>query len=399
MVLSDAGRVSEVPDLELTDAQSAVRESVDRGMSKFPLDYWRLADREGTFPHDFFDFAAAQGWLGIAIPEEYGGAGLGVSEAAVMLEAVARSGAGLSGTSAIHMNIFGLNVVVKHGSEEMKQAVLPAVARGQMKVAFGVTEPDAGLDTSSISTRAVRVGDRWVINGRKVWISTAQVADKILLLTRSAEPENGRRVDGLTLFFTDLDRERIDVREIDKTGRAAVDSNELFIDDLIVDDADRVGPEGAGFRLLLDGLNPERLLVAAEAIGIGRAALDIAVRYASERRVFGRPIGMNQGVQFPLAKVFAELEAAWLVVLRGAARYDRGEPAGTDANIAKLLGAEHGFAAADQAMQTLGGFGYARDYHVERLWREVKLCRIAPVTPELILAYLAERELGLPRSY
>jgi acyl-CoA dehydrogenase len=385
--------------LELTETQLAIRQSVEKGMQKFPLSYWRAADEAEQFPHEFFDFAAAQGWIGIAIPEEYGGAGLGISEAAVMLEAIARVG-GLSATSAIHLNVFGVNVVVKNGSDAMRRAVLPEVAAGRMKVAFGVTEPDAGLDTSAITTRAVRDGDKWRVNGQKVWISTAQVAHKILLLTRSTEPSaGGSKVDGLTLFLTDLDRSRIDVREIKKAGRSAVDSNELFIDDLIVDDTDMVGAEGEGFRLLLDGLNPERLLVAAEAIGIGRGALDIAVEYAKTREVFGRPIGANQGVQFPLADIFARLESAWLMVLHGSAKYDHGEPCGKEANIAKLLGAEYGFAAADQAMQTLGGFGYSAEYHVERLWREVKLCRIAPVTPELILAYIAKNILGLPRSY
>lgn len=382
-----------------TEAQEAVREDVTAGMRKFPREYWRAADAQARFPHDFVAFAAERGWLGIAMPSQYGGAGLGISEAAVMLEAVARVG-GLSATSAIHMNVFGVNVVVKHGSEAMKRAIVPEVVAGRLKVAFGVTEPDAGLDTSAITTRAVREGGKWRINGRKVWISTAQHADKILLLTRSADPRPGApKVDGMTLFMTDLDRSRIAVREIQKTGRAAVDSNELFIDDLVVDEADMVGQEGQGFRLLLDGLNPERLLVASEAIGIGRGALDIAVEYARQRRVFGRPIGANQGVQFPLADSYAKLEAAWLMVQNGAAKYDRGEPCGPEANIAKLLGAEYGFQAADRAMQTLGGYGYAAEYHVERLWREVKLCRIAPVTPELILAYLSEKVLGLPRSY
>lgn len=386
--------------LELTDTELLIRKAVDEGMAEFPHEYWREHDEKATFPHEFFDFAARQGWLGVAIPEEYGGTGLGISEAVVMMEAIARSGAGLSGASAVHMNIFGLNVVVKHGSEEMRRRVLPAVATGDMKVAFGVTEPDAGLDTSQTRTRAVRHGEDWVVNGRKVWISTAQVADKILLLTRTGEPpSDDRSLAGLTLFLTDLDRDRIHVNEIRKAGRHAVDSNELFIDNLEVADVDRVGAEGEGFRLLVDGLNPERLLIAAEAIGIGRAALGIAARYASERVVFGRPIGMNQGVQFPLAALHARLEGAWLLTLQGARLYDSGHPCRPEANMAKLLGAEYAFAAADQAMQTLGGYGYAAEYNVERLWREVKLCRIAPVSPELILCYIGEHLLGMPRSY
>lgn len=386
--------------LTLNSSQREVQEMVDAGMRSFPAEYWRERDATATFPHEFFSFAAKHDWLGIAMPAEYGGAGLGIGEAAVMLEAVARSGAALTATSAIHMNVFGTNVVVKHGTPEQKQRILPQVIAGDMKVAFGVTEPDAGLDTSAIATRAVRDGDRWRINGRKVWITTAQVAHRVLLLTRTSEPDPDEPAwKGLTLFLAPLDRERIAVHEIRKAGRAAVDSNELFIDDLVVDDDDRIGDEGMGFRLLLDGLNPERVLVAAEAIGIGRAALARAAQYARERHVFGRPIGMNQGVQMPLAAIYARLECAWLMVLRGAELYDSGQPCGAEANIAKLLGAEYGFRAADQAMQTLGGFGYAAEYDVERMWRESKLCRLAPVTPELILTYLAERQLGLPRSY
>jgi acyl-CoA dehydrogenase len=390
---------TDLPLFEETEDQLAIRRAVEDGMKKFDLDYWREIDKAAEFPHEFFAFAAAQGWLGIAMPAEYGGSGLGISHAVMMMEAIARGGA-LSAASAVHMNVFGTNVVVKHGSDEIKAANLPEVIGGRMKVAFGVSEPDSGLDTTSLRTRAVRDGGDWVVNGRKVWITTAQEADKILLLARTRDPEPGEPRDaGLTLFFTDLDRSKITVREIEKTGRAAVDSNELFIDDLRIPDRDLVGVEGRGFRQLLDGLNPERLLVASEAIGIGRAALDLAVQYAKERVVFGRPIGQNQGVQFPLADSYAHLESAWVMVLRGAARYDRGLDCGADANIAKYLGGEYGFQAADRAMQTLGGYGYSKEYHVERMWREVKLCRIAPVSPELILCYLAERKLGLPKSY
>lgn len=387
------------PSWELSETQLDIKTAVEDGMRKFPLDYWRERDSSGMFPHEFFDFAAAQGWLGIAMPAEYGGAGLGISEAVMMMEAIARGGA-LTAASSVHMNVFGTNVVVKHGSDEMKKANLPEIIGGRMKVAFGVSEPDSGLDTRSLRTRAVPRGSDWVINGRKVWISTAQIADKVLLLTRTRDPGPGEsKSAGLTLFFTDLDRRHIDVREIEKTGRKAVDSNELFIDDLVVPGRDLVGEEGRGFQMLLDGINPERLLVASEAIGIGRSALQLAVDYAKERRVFGRPIGQNQGVAFPLAESYAKLESAWLTVLRGASIYDRGGNCGAEANIAKLLGGEYGFEAADRAMQTLGGYGYAKEYHVERMWREVKLCRIAPVSPELILCYLAEHKLGLPRSY
>jgi len=390
---------SEPPRWDLSDDQRSIRDAVDEGMKRFPLDYWREVDSKATFPEEFFSFAAAQGWLGIAMPSEFGGAGLGISEAVMMMEAIARGG-GLSAASAVHMNVFGTNVVVKNGSPEMKKQYLPDIIAGRMRVAFGVSEPDSGLDTPSLRTRAVRQGSDWRVNGRKVWISTAQVASKILLLARTRDPEPGEPRDaGLTLFFTDLDRSKITVKEIEKLGRAAVDSNELFIEDLIVPDRDRVGEEGRGFRLLLDGLNPERLLVASEAVGIGRAALAIAVEYAKQRHVFGRPIGQNQGVQFPLADSFARLESAWLMILRGAELYDRGQDCGAEANIAKLLGGEYGFQAADRAMQALGGYSYAKEYHLERLWREVKLTRLAPVSPELILCYLAERKLGLPKSY
>ncbi|GAA4546413.1 acyl-CoA dehydrogenase family protein [Pseudonocardia xishanensis] len=384
---------------DLSEDQEAIKKAVDDGMKKFPLDYWLEIDRVGEFPNEFFGFAAQQGWLGVAQPTEYGGAGLGISEAVMMMEGIARGG-GLSAASTVHMNVFGTNVVTKHGSDEMKQAYLPEIIAGRMKVAFGVSEPDSGLDTTSLRTRAVKDGGDWVVNGRKVWISTAQVADKILLLTRTREPAEGKsKADGLTLFFTDLDRDHITVNEIEKLGRKAVDSNELFIDDLRVPDRDMVGEEGRGFKLLLDGLNPERLLVASEAIGIGRKALEIAVEYAKERHVFGRPIGQNQGVQFPLAQSYAKLESAWLTILRGASLYDRGLDCGAEANSAKYLSGEYGFEAADRAMQVLGGYSYAKEYHVERLWREVKLTRIAPVSPELILCYLAERKLGLPKSY
>jgi acyl-CoA dehydrogenase len=384
----------------LTDSQRDVLDMVDDGMGHFPLDYWMECDATATFPHEFFSFAADHDWLGVAMPVEYGGSGLGISEAVVMLEAVTRSGGGTTAASAIHMNIFGTNVVVKHGSEELKRRIVPPVLSGQMKVAFGVTEPDAGLDTSGTKTRAEREGDTWRINGHKVWITTAQIADKILLLTRTSTPADDEpRWRGLTLFLADLDRDRIDVRLIKKAGRAAVDSNELFIEDLMVRDEDRVGEIGMGFRHLLDGLNPERLLVAAESVGMGRFALRRAAAYARERIVFGRPIGMNQGVQFPLAALHARLECAWLMVLRGAALYDAGQSCGAEANMAKLLAAEWGHRACSQAMQTLGGYGYAAEYHVERVWRESKLPCIAPVSPELILCYLAERELGLPKSY
>ncbi len=387
-------------DFDLTAAQVALRDEVRRLSRSFEREYWRAKDEDGEFPHEFVAAMAKHGWLGVAMPEAYGGAGLGITEAALVLQEVAASGAGLSGTSAIHMNIFGVNPIVKHGTPAQQAKHLPEIIAGRQKVAFGVTEPDAGLDTTRITTRAERTASGWEITGHKIWISTAQVADVILLLTRTTPYEGvERKTDGMTLFLAPLDRQFVRIREIHKAGRAAVDSNEVWFDHLPVGEDRVVGEVGRGFYHLLDGLNPERVLVAAEAVGIGRAALDAAVGYAKQRVVFGRPIGQNQGVQFPLARCYADLETANLMVFKAAWLYDNGRPCGAEANIAKLLGAEYGFNAADQAMQTLGGMGYAREFDVERLWREVKLCRLAPVSPELILAFVGEKVLGLPRSY
>ena len=387
-------------DFQLTDEQEAIRSEVRRLCSRFDDDYWREKDKTHSFPEEFYQAFAEGGWLGIAMPEEYGGAGCGITEAALIMQEATASGGCAAAASTVHMNIFGANPLVVHGSAEQKAAYLPKIASGKIKVAFGVTEPETGLDTTHLKTKAVRKGDHFVVDGRKVWISTAQVASKILLLARTTPLEQvSRSTEGLSLFFTDLDRKRIDVREIDKCGRGAVDSNELFIDGLEVPVEDLIGEEGKGFRYLLDGLNPERILVAAESIGIGRVALDRAARYAKERVVFGRPIGQNQSVQHPLADSWVRLQAAELLVLKAAWMYDNGHPCGAEANAAKYLAAETGFQAADRAMQTLGGFGYSREYHVERYWREAKLFRIAPISPELILCYIAERVLGLPRSY
>jgi acyl-CoA dehydrogenase len=337
------------------------------------------------------------------MPEAYGGSGLGITEAAILMQAVAESGAGFSGASAIHMNIFGLHPVVVFGTDEQKQRFLPPLIAGNEKTCFAVTEPDAGLDTTRLKTRAVRDGDHYVLTGRKIWISTAQVAEKMLILARTTPIEEVVRPSlGMTLFYTDLDRSAVEVREIPKMGRKAVDSNLLFIDGLKVPAADRIGEEGRGFHYILHGMNPERILIAAEAVGLGRAALDRAARYAKERVVFGRPIGQNQAIQHPLAERWIELEAAELMVLRAAAAYDRGEEAGEVgawANAAKYCAAEAGFRACETAIMTHGGMGYAREYHVERYFREIQIARIAPVSPQLILSHIAERALGLPKSY
>jgi acyl-CoA dehydrogenase len=377
-----------------------IRASIERLCARFDDSYWLTRDREGGFPEDFYRAVAADGWLGIAMPESYGGAGLGVFEAAVMMQAVAQSGAGFSGASAVHINIFGLNPVVVFGTEEQKRRFLPPLIRGDEKACFAVTEPDAGLDTARIKTKAERHGDHYLISGRKIWISTAQVARKMLLLARTTPIEAvAKPTDGMSLFYTDLDRRHVEVREIAKMGRKAVDSNMLFIDALPVPREDLIGEEGKGFRQLLHGLNPERILIAAEAVGLGFAALARAARYARERVVFGRPIGQNQAIQHPLAQNWVELRAAELLVREAAALYDRGEPCGAEANAAKYFAAEAAFRAAEQAVLTHGGYGYAQEYHVERYLREAQLARLAPVSPQLALCYIAERVLELPKSY
>lgn len=385
---------SERDDLQL------IREHVARLCSNYDDTYWAACDSEHRFPWAFYRDMAAGGWIGIAIPEQYGGGGRGIVEAAAVLEEVAASGAAMNGASALHMSIFGMQPVIRHGSEQMRRRFLPAVADGSLHVAFGVTEPDAGTDTSRITTRAVRDGDHYVITGRKVWTSKALEAHRILLLTRTTPLDQCRRpTDGMTLFLVDKHSPGVGVAPIPKMGRNAVASCETTYDQVVVPVADRVGEEGDGFRYLLDGLNAERVLIAAEAVGIGRVALDRAVAYAKQRVVFGRPIGQNQGIAFPLAEAHARLRAANLMVQEAARLVDAGVPCGEEANLAKYLAAEAGFFAADRAVQTLGGFGYATEYHVERYFREARLMRIAPISQELIMSYIAEHVLGLPRSY
>lgn len=387
-------------DFALTDAQIQIRDQVARICQDFGDTYWLERENTSTFPHDFVDALAAGNWLGIAMPEEFGGAGLGIMEATILMQAIAESGAGMSGASAVHINIFGLHPVVIHGTQAQKARMLPPLIQGKDKACFGVTEPNTGLNTTELTTRADLHGDHYKINGTKIWTSTAQVANKILLLARTTPIDKvKRKTHGLTLFYTDLDKTRAEVRLIHKMGRHAVDSNMVFFEDMIVPVEDRIGEEGEGFRAILHGLNPERVLVAAEAIGIGRAALARASKYARERVVFGRPIGQNQGIQHPLARNWAELEAANLLVYKAAWMYDQGMECGAEANAAKYLAAEAGFRAAEQAVLTHGGMGYAQEYHVERLFREAMLPRIAPVSRELVLSYLAERVLGQPKSY
>lgn len=387
-------------DFELSAEQEAIRAAVEKICARFGDEYWLAKDRDGGFPDDFHSAFAEAGWLGVCIPQQYGGAGLGVIEAALLMQTIAASGAGLSGASALHMNIFGLNPVVVFGNEEQKQRMLPPLVAGEDKACFAVTEPNVGLDTLKLKTRAVLRGEHYMLTGQKIWISTAQVANKMLILARTTPLEQvTRRTEGLSLFYTDLDRRYVDVREIPKMGRSAVDSNELFIDALPVPVADRIGEEGRGFEYILHGMNPERILIGAEGIGLGRAALRKAAAYARERIVFDRPIGENQAIQHPLAACWMALEAANLMVLKAASLYDAGRPCGVEANAAKYLAGDACFKACETALMTHGGMGYAKEFHVERYLRESLIVRIAPITPHLILSFIAEKALGLPKSY
>jgi acyl-CoA dehydrogenase len=386
-------------DFTFTEDQKQIQNAIERLCQPFDDEYWHRKDTDGTFPHDFHKALGDAGWLGIAMPEQYGGSGLGITEAALMMQTISATGAGLSGASAVHMNIFGLHPVVVFGTDEQKKRWLPPLIQGADKACFAVTEPDSGLNTLKLKTRAVRDGNHYVVTGQKVWISTAQVANKILLLARTTPVEEAKGTEGLSLFYTDLDRRFIEVRNIEKMGRKAVDSNQVFIDGLRIPVEDRIGEEGKGFSYILHGLNPERILIASEAIGLGRVALERAARYARERIVFDRPIGQNQGIQHPLAKSYMELEAANLMVFKAASFYDAGKPCAVEANSAKYLAAEACFHACENAIFTHGGMGYAKEYHVERYLREAWIPRLAPVSPQLILCFIAEKVLGLPKSY
>jgi acyl-CoA dehydrogenase len=353
-----------------------------------------------VFPFEFHQAMAQAGWLGITMPEAYGGAGLGVTEAAIMMREVASHGGGMTAASTVHINLFGPHPIVVKGSGEQKARWVPRLIAGEDQCCFGFTEPDAGLNTTRIKTFAQKVPGGYVVHGQKVWTSTAQVANKIMLLTRTTKFEDcARPTDGITIFYTDLDRAKIDVHRIPKMGRKAVDSNAIFIDGLFIPEDDRIGEEGKGFSYILHSLNPERVLIAAEAIGIGHDALGRATRYAKERVVFDRAIGQNQGIQHPLAERWMYLESAWLMALKAAELYDRGLACGVEANSAKFLAARAGHDAAWQAIATHGGFGYAKEYHVERLYREVAITRLAPITEQLILSFIAEKALDLPKSY
>ena len=387
-------------NFETTDEHQLIRDAIRKVCANFPDDYWAKCDSEGAFPWEFYNAVAADGWIGVAIPEAYGGSGRGITEASIILEEIAASGAAMNGASGVHLSIFGMHPVVRHGSEEMKQKYLPDVARGDLHVCFGVTEPDAGTDTTAIKTTARRDGDHYIVRGRKVWTTKALDCQRVLLLVRTqAREASARRTDGMTLLLAELQRPEVTISPIDKVGRNAVATCEVVYDDLPVAVTDRVGEEGRGFRYLLDGLNAERILVAAEALGIGRAAMRRAVAYANERVVFNRPIGMNQGVAFPLGEARMRLDAAELMIRKASWLIDHDQPCGAEANMAKWLAADACFQAADQAVQTHGGFGYAREFHVERYWREARLQRLAPISQEMVLNYVTEHVLGLPRSY
>ena len=387
-------------DFSLTEDQQRIRDGVLEHCSRFPDGYWLEHDRDGIFPGDFHKSMAESGWLGVAMPEVAGGAGLGITEAAIMMQAVAESGGGMTAASSIHLPVFGMQPVVLFGTAEQQRRMIPPILSGEDVMCFAVTEPDAGLDTTRLRTRAERRDGGYLVNGEKIWISVAQQANKMMLLARTTPLEEvKRKTEGLSLFVTDLDRARVEARVIPKMGRHAVDSNVLFISDLWIPSEDRIGPEGDGFKIILHGLNPERILLGAEAVGLGRVAISRAARYAAERVVFDRPIGMNQGIQHPLAKCWAQLEAANLMVLKAATLFDRGLECGVEANAGKYLAAEAGFEACHTAMLTLGGMGYAQEYHLERYLREILIPRTAPVSPHMILNFLAEKVLGLPKSY
>lgn len=387
-------------DIRLSEDQEAIREGVRRVVQQFDDDYWSRKDQQKEFPFEFHKAMADAGWLGITMPERLGGAGLGVTEAAIMMNEVSRGNGGYSAASTLHLNLFGPHAVVVHGTEEQQDRMLRPLIAGTDRACFGVTEPDAGLDTTSITTFAHKVDGGYRVTGRKIWTSSGQVANKILLLTRTTPKEDCKRpTDGMTLFYADLDHSQVEVKRIPKMGRNAVDSNATFIDDYFIPECDRIGEEGDGFKYILNSLNPERILVGIEAVGLGTGALERAASYARERKVFGRLIGQNQGIQHPLAENWAYLESAYWMIMRAANLYDAGEPCGAEANAGKFLGARAAFDACTRAVMTHGGMGYSTEYQVERLFRESILLRIAPITEQMILSFIAERKLGLPKSY
>jgi acyl-CoA dehydrogenase len=387
-------------DFSLNSDHQAIRDGVGAVVKSFGDEYWLERDEDGKFPVEFHRAMAEGGWLGLTMPEEYGGSGLGVTEAMVMMHEVGSHGGGMAATSSVHINLFGPHPIVVMGTPEQKERWIPNLVAGKDQVCFGFTEPNAGLNTTAIKTFARKVDGGYIVDGQKVWTSTGQVANKIMLLTRTTKLEDCKKpTDGITIFYTDMDRSKIEVKKIPKMGRKAVDSNSIFIDGLFIPDEDRIGEEGQGFKYILHSLNPERVLIGVEAIAIGQDALRRAANYAKERVVFNRQIGMNQGIQHPLAENWMALEAAYLMVQKAAWMYDNHEPCGAEANAGKFLGARAGYDACLQAVLTHGGFGYAKEYHVERLLREVTITRIAPITEQMIMSFIAEKVLGQPKSY
>jgi acyl-CoA dehydrogenase len=379
-----------------------LRSAVTALCSKFDLDYWNACDQEHRFPEEFFAAFAEAGYLGVLVPTEYGGGGGGMLDQVAVLEEVAAAGGAINACSTVHIPMLCIPTLLAFGSHEQRAEILPRVASGELFVTFGVTEPDAGTDTTRITTRAREVEDGWLVNGTKVWNSGALRGDKVLLLARTSDPgPSERRGNGLTLFLTDLKVNTIEMRDIPKIGRNAVGSAEVFFRDHPVSSADVVGTVGQGFYHLLHSLNVERLLLSAEAIGVGRWVIAAATRYANEREVFGRKIGKNQAVQHPLAASYLKLLAAAEVVYTAVAQYEEqgGGAIGTLANASKFLASEAAFGAADDAMQVFGGYAYAREYHIGRHWIESRLQRLAPINNQMVLNYIAERSLGLPRSY
>jgi len=393
--------------VQLTDQQRLVRDSIRDICGDFDQSYWRQQDKRGEYPHRFANELADGGWFGALLPEEYGGAGMGTEETVVMMEEIAASGGGFSAAQAVHGAIYNSVPLVKYGSEEMKDDLLPRVAAGETSIqAFGLTEPNAGSDSTSIETRAVREGDEYVINGQKIWISRVEQSDYLVLMARTTPKSDvEKRTRGLTMFLVPLeeayDQGGLEIERIDKTASNFVHSHELFFEDLRLPAENVIGEEGNGFYQMLDGLNEERLAIAAECIGLGEAAIEAGVSYADEREVFGAPIGSNQAIQHPLAEAHSRLQAAKGMVYRAASAVEDGDrkDVGARANMSKFLAADAAFDAADAAVQTHGGFGIAREYDVERFYREARLTRLVPITQQLALNYIGENVLGLPRSY
>jgi acyl-CoA dehydrogenase len=387
-------------DLTPNPLHESIRSAVRDMCKPFPDEYWMQHDESKEFPWDFYNAVAEAGWLGLTIPEEYGGGGLGVTEAAIVEQEISGSGAGMNGCSSVHIGIFGFDPIIHHGSEDLKRRFLPRVPTGDLHISFAMTEPNAGSDTTNISTFAEKVPGGYLVSGQKVWITKAQEAERFLLLCRTTKrSEVTKKTDGMTLLFARMDRDNIEIRPIPKMGRNAVDTNELFIDKLFVADEDLVGEEGKGFRCLLSGLNAERIISANASIGIARASIRRAADYVKRRVVFGRPIGQNQAIQFPIAEAMMKTDAADLMLQKAAWLYDNGMPCGKEANMGKYLAAEAAFMAADTALQVHGGFGFGKEFHVERYFRESRLQRLSPISQELVLSYLSEHVLGLPRSY